>query len=204
MLSELSVTGIKENMRKEFSKTFTDVGQSLRKIDDQDTLREKMDVSYPENNSLIKFLHQYSGNVFKNHNTLFREQKYMRYIPTGTCLPFSKRLFLSVGGTILPCERIGHQFKLGRVVNNNVLLSFEDIANQYNNYFDRLSKFCNRCYITERCLQCIFNIDDLDASPICKSFMTQKLFGKFIANNLRYLETNPMQYQKLMNDVLVQ
>ena len=36
-----------------------------------------------------------------------------RYIPTGTCRPFERKLFLTVRGKILPCEKIGQEHAIG-------------------------------------------------------------------------------------------
>lgn len=38
----------------------------------------------------------------------------LKTIPTGTCIPLVKRMFVTVTGKILPCERIGQQFALGK------------------------------------------------------------------------------------------
>jgi uncharacterized protein len=204
LLSELNTNGIKENMLDKFNRTFKNVTESLQRVKDQEELESKMKNAYPKNSSLVRFLHQYSGNVYKNYNSLFCEQKDIQFIPTGTCFPFSKRIFLTVGGKILPCERIGHQYSLGYVSENKVSLSPENIADKYNKYFDKLLKTCSTCYITEHCIQCIFNIKDLDENPVCHGFMPETKFKDFIAGNMRFLQEKPERYRILMTEVLIQ
>jgi uncharacterized protein len=200
----LNTNGIKENMLDKFNRTFKNVATSLEEVKDQEELESKMKNTYPKNSSLVRFLHQYSGNVYKSYNSLFCEQKAQQFIPTGTCFPFSKRLFLTVGGKILPCERIGHQYCLGHVSENGVSLSPENIADKYNRYFDKLLKYCSKCYITEHCIQCIFNIKDLDGNPVCRGYMPESKFGDFVAGKLRFLQEKPERYKSLMTEVLVQ
>ena len=47
---------------------------------------------------------------------LYKEMtKEEEFLPTGTCIPFSRKLFVTVNGKILPCERIGHNNFLGSI-----------------------------------------------------------------------------------------
>lgn len=58
-------------------------------------------------------------------------EEYAHILPTGTCIPFSKRLFVDHNGGIHPCEKVCRDKPLG-YVDTNVCLSFEKIADDYN------------------------------------------------------------------------
>ncbi|MDO9254625.1 MAG: radical SAM peptide maturase [Bacteroidales bacterium] len=103
------------------------------------------------------FLKNFSKFHFENLESLF-VPNYMRpYIPTGTCIPFSKRMFITTKGKILPCETIGHEFALGEIVNGKINLNNEEIADKYNSYFNKMDTKCKSCYKINFCTDVIGN-----------------------------------------------
>lgn len=56
--------------------------------------------------SYHSMLMRYGGNRYATYLDLFDTGWEDRYIPTGTCRPFERKLFLTVRGKILPCEKI--------------------------------------------------------------------------------------------------
>lgn len=46
---------------------------------------------------------------------------------------------------ILPCERIGHQFSLGHITPEEIVLDIQGIADKYNGYYSRMEKRCGTC-----------------------------------------------------------
>jgi len=70
-------------------------------------MEEILDLNSGANQSLRRFIFHFSGNMFRDYNYLLnRTDDTRRYVPTGTCYPFSKKVYLTVTGKILPCERI--------------------------------------------------------------------------------------------------
>jgi uncharacterized protein len=112
-------------------------------------------------------------------------------------------MFVTVSGKIMPCERIGQQFALGMVSESSVMLDFEAIADKYNQRYIKLERLCSKCYDANSCIQCIFNLDDLDGSPICHGFMNQQIFEIYKANQMSFLRKNPDQYYRIMEDVIL-
>ncbi len=90
-----------------------------------------------ETAQLCTFLHWHSGNVFKSYNDLLFGVEKKKWIPTGTCLPFEKKMFVTVNGKILPCERISHDYALGKVTDTGVILDIEQIADTYNKWYKK-------------------------------------------------------------------
>ena len=85
--------------------------------------------------SLLLYLQQYSGFYYRDYTDLLCDRTQLKYIPTGTCLPFSKKMFVTVNGKILPCERIGHQYGLGHLTTTGIELDVVEIARKYNQYY---------------------------------------------------------------------
>lgn len=164
-----------------------------------------MFMSEPRTYDLLLYLHQYSGNVFKNYNCLFIDENKASYIPTGTCVPFGKKMFVTVNGKILQCERIDHKYVLGQINEDQVTLDISTIVDRFNGYLDKLQKQCNVCYRKKSCIQCIYYIPDIDAErPICQGFMNKTLFEKFSAYCLGHLAKHPYLFKRLMEEVLVE
>ena len=196
--------GIREDKKSDFLTLYQDKQESLNQSVEQDTIREDLFFESPETHSLSIFLHQYSGNVFKSYNDLLFNNFTNNKLPTGTCFPFGKKIFITVNGKILPCERIGQQFFLGQLTGNSVDLDFEAIANRYNAWFKTIGKQCAQCYNIHSCMQCIFNIENLDRNPVCQGFMAREGFVQYVSDQMTYLEKNPGLYKKIMEELIIE
>ena len=124
-------------------------------------------------------------------------------MPTGTCLPFSKKMYVTVNGKILPCERIDHQFALGEITDTEIKLDTEAIAKKYNNYYTKIEKQCSKCKNIKACIQCLFNLKDVENKPVCRGFMTEAMFQQYVNSQMNFLERQPEAYEKLMTEVIV-
>lgn len=111
-----------------------------------------------------KEFEQKSGNYYYDFNELLFDYGGFKITPTGTCLPFSKKLFLSADGRILQCEKIDHGQPLGFVDETTVHLHPESVAARFNEIVSRYRKSCEHCRIASRCPQCIHMTD----TPTCK------------------------------------
>ncbi|HKL67365.1 MAG TPA: hypothetical protein VJ877_05685 [Bacteroidales bacterium] len=104
---------------------------------------------------------------------------------------------------ILPCERIGQQFVLGYVREDGVDIDPEGIAAKYNRYYNKLREQCNTCYLQRACIQCIFNIEDIEGNPVCRGYMNKEQFRKYVSGHMEYLRSQPGLYDKIMNDLVI-
>ena len=167
-------------------------------------ISEDMFVNEPTTNDLLIYLHNYSGNVFNNYNDLFVDADKINIIPTGTCSPFSKKMFVTVNGKILQCERIDHDFSLGSISEKGIELDLERIASDFNAYLDKLQSQCNACSRAKSCTQCFFYIDDIkNIKSKCHGFMGKREFASYSSYSLNHLAKNPGLYKKLMEEVLI-
>ena len=153
--------------------------------------------------SVTNFIHQYSGFVFQNYTDLLLG-KPKKTIPTGTCIPFGKKMFVTVNGKIMPCERIGQQYALGVVTEEmGVDLDFDAIANKYNTYYARLENQCSKCYRANSCIQCIFNLGNLEENPVCHGYTDKGAFETYKATQMDFLRKHPEEYYRIMEEVFI-
>jgi len=166
-------------------------------------IKEVLGLEYGNLKELQYFIFLYSGNKFDNYNDLLVNKNDVEHIPSGTCFPFSKRIFMTVNNKIFPCERIGHQFALGKVTKKNVEINCEEIAQKYNTYYSSLQEQCTDCYNKIHCTQCMFSIDNLSEKPKCKERADKKMFDKYLKTNLNILHNQPELYRRMMTEILV-
>ncbi len=201
-IGELNNVGIRKDKQEAFSVAYKNTQVSLQQAEHYEEIERDMFINSGNYKNVLLYLHQYSGYVFKDYTYLLFDKSKRKYLPTGTCIPFSRKLFVTVNGKILPCERIGHQFALGEIT-DRVNLDFEIIAQKYNSYYAKFEKQCQLCKNVKICKQCMFNIPDIDNKPVCYGFMTEETFNGFVNAQMKFLEKHPESYKKLMEEVLV-
>lgn len=204
-ISELNNSGIRPEKRVEFEQTYRNKLESLHQSENYEKLSGEMFMDEPSTNDLLIFLHQYSGNVFRSYNDLFIDPCSASCTPTGTCTPFSKKMFITVNGKIIQCERIDHCFSMGKVSENGMEMDLPAIADKFNSWLDKLQKQCSGCYRKRSCVQCLYYIDTINTpSPICQGFMDKDAFSKYSSYCLNHLRTHPHLYSRLMEEVTVE
>ena len=203
-ISEVSPIGIKSEKKEQFYAMYQNIIESLNQAEDYDRIKEDMFINEPDTKSLMHYFNAYSGNYIKNYKSFFVDKESVRWLPTGTCVPFGKKIFLTATGIILPCERIGHQYALGYVDKTGVNLDFHEIASKYNQYYDNIKKQCTTCYRLKHCLQCIFYIDEIDSQPACKGYFNESKFKKYLSENVAFLRKNNRLYKKIMTEVILE
>jgi uncharacterized protein len=204
-IGELNNMGIRPEMQETFMQTYRNSEESLHQSEHYTAIEKDMFVKSGSYRSLSAYLMQYSDFVYKDYNELLLGKDYPKQIlPTGTCPPFSKKVYVTVNGKLLPCERIGHQFTLGEVTDSGVQLDFEDIAQKYNRYFQKLDKQCKACHTKKVCVQCIYNLPDIDKPNVmCHGFMSKKDFEDYQNTQLTFLANHPEDYHRIMTEILV-
>jgi uncharacterized protein len=202
-VAELNPTGIRPDKVPEFKLAYQNTMESLHNSTDYEKISTILGVKNPEFRGLLTFFHKYSGNVYINYSDLLHERNKQSYIPTGTCFPFGKKIFLTVNGKILPCERIGQIHQLGQVNETGIELDVEKISTKYNTYFDKLEKQCSNCYISTSCSQCIFNISTINSEVVkCEDFIGFERFRNYLSSMISQLENNPKQNTEISKVII--
>lgn len=206
-LADVSPNGIAPSKKEEFLRTYSDINKDLYQSENSDNIGEiekDMFIKLPSIKSVSFFLQRHTGFVYDNYNELRYPEITKKMLPTGTCFPFYKKVFLTVNGKILPCERISHQYSLGYVNSKKVNIDFDAIANRYNTYFNKIRKQCNHCYGFETCQKCIFNLNLDQENLRCDSFTDYEAFRKYLATHMEYIENHPEIYSKIMREVSIE
>lgn len=194
-ISALSDSGINKDTLDEYRNICNDYSGSFCRISDSKIkeIEEASLLSSPVISRFYKTFESESGNVFYDfHELLFKKEDLGAY-PTGSCLPFSKRMFITVHGKILQCERIDHEYFSGKVNDKGVELDLEQLTDNYNRDIFKYMHQCVDCITNTRCPVCIYRIDDLYKTMNCSSYKK----GDKIKLNLNLLRENPQLLDKV-------
>jgi len=202
--SEVDPTGIKESKKEEFLKIYKRIENSLKGSKKRLEIEKEMTSGTPRGDLLVNFLNSFVGCTFVDYNDLTDLNKNKNYFPTGTCIPFNRKIFLSVSGKIYPCERIGNEYALGYVTEKEVVIDFKNAADKYNHYFDKLSNQCRSCINVRGCPICMLKMGINTNDFKCPYFRDKKHLKKLFSNIMTYLEENPDLYSKIMEEVFLE
>lgn len=203
-ISPLNNSGIRPDKVKEFLSTYQNVNESIGKSVDCEELESEMFINSPNISQLANFFHHYSGNVFDSYNDLLVNRTKLQSPPTGTCTPFFKKMFVTVKGKILSCEKVNHEFAWGQVQDDKLELDLELIAERFNDYVFRYIRQCSACAIQDKCKQCVFQIDDIhDPGTRCRSHTSPEAYKRYVQKQLEYLGSHPDLYDKITKRVVI-
>lgn len=200
-LSSLSVIGINQEFKEEFKAMYRDIYKDLKSCQNRSNIEDQMFISLPHLKDLLRFFQTCSHFIFQDYNELFTSWEKVYHYPTGTCLPFGKRIFVTVNGKLLPCETIGQGNPLGQVTSEGVSIDFKKIADTYNKWYANIRKKCSSCYFSEMCDMCLYYLEDFPENYQCRQFANYKNFSQYLASKSEYLENNPQFYKKLLETV---
>lgn len=203
-ISDINDTGIREDMRDEFMRMYRNSYENLLQNENYGEIEKEMFLSSPTYHSATIFLMQNSEFKYENYNELlYGKLEKQSFIPSGTCIPFSRKVFITVNGKVLPCERIGQQYSIGFIDENGVDIDFESIAKKYNEYYSKIESQCKACKNYKNCIQCIFNLNGINSDKwVCKGFMDYKQYEQYIQSQLSFFTRHPDAYSEIMNKVI--
>ena len=199
-IGELTTMGILKERKEEFYNTYNNFSESLSQSEDYEHIEKVLFSHLPTIKNLTNFLHQHLNNVYKNHRNFYSERSLTNFVPTGTCKPFGRKVFLTASGKILFCERIPHEYSSANV-NSNVNIDYDLIAINVNSYYDSLNKQCNSCYNSRNCFQCIYLLDNLKEKPVCRGFTNEERYKEMLSRSVHTFEMRPQLYEKIMKKV---
>ncbi|MDR2125365.1 MAG: radical SAM peptide maturase [Prevotellaceae bacterium] len=191
-ISSLATDGLNPKWEKEFWLLFK-----------KTSIDEKNETTKPNENTvelydIITFMRFFSNFVKESYWDLLMSKNENKYfLPTGTCSPFKRMIFVTSDGKILPCERIGHQFEMGTVSADKVNIDFQKIADRYNDAYSNIYERCKKCMFQFGCGQCMFQTNNFD----CKLFTANldENFSNIFAHYFNAMEKDPQLYLKSSN-----
>ena len=159
MISPLNNSGVRKDKLQEFYQAYQNVATSIQKANNCEALKNELFIKSPETGALVNYIYHHTGNVFNDYNDLLLGREGSSFPPSGTCIPFSKKMFITVKGRILQCEKIDHEFALGQITNKKVELNLEQAARQHNKYTFRYMNQCKTCAAKQLCTLTVFTTD---------------------------------------------
>jgi uncharacterized protein len=200
----LNSVGIREDKKEEFIRMYKNVNESFISSGNCEAIEAEMFLRAPRILNLTQYIFKNSENVYNDFNDLIFDTSGMKISETGTCSPFSKKMFVSANGNILQCERIPRYFILGKILENRVQLDFYEIANSQNKYISKCKKQCDRCNFKDECPQCIYNIDGIITGSIkCSYFYYQFDPNRRKDEMYAYLRKHPHYYEKILKEAKI-
>lgn len=201
-IGEMNEVGILDEKSSEFNEMYQSENKSVNTSEIQLELEEKLFSNLNRYMDLALLIHNYSGFVYRRYAELLRTADYSK-TPSGTCLPFSKKTFITVNGKILPCETVPQQYYLASVDKNKLDIDFGHIASFYNNHFGRLSKLCGSCYRNKICKQCLFKFESMDEAS-CENYWDVDSLRSYFSLFFTFLSNHPKDYSRIMKELIIQ
>lgn len=199
-ISEINTDGVDPNMMSEFNDIYLDKWDSMMDMEQKENNPDNF-LNNPHFERIARYIIGHSPFVYHGYNELlFNSQNKRKEIPTGTCFPFSKKTFITVTGNIMPCEKIGYNYSIGKITDEIVSLDYDAIADIYNKYYEIANKRCKYCKEQRACLTCIFYSGMLDnpQQPKCKFFVTDENVKASRMEVYDFLSRYPKAYHYIM------
>jgi len=200
LVADLNSSEINPDKKEEFLSTYQSVDQSYRNIKNE-LIKNELYTFNSEFNMALDFMEKYSPSIYNNTIELTSNRKNVKIYPTGTCMPFSRSIFLNANGNIMPCVQISPQFSLGNISENTININFKEIANLYNSFFEKINNQCKSCYNSEYCNKCIFQIPNINLNPVCPDFQNKKEFQRIVSYITSSIEEKPQNQIKIINQI---
>jgi len=202
-INELNISGISEENKNEFERIFRSYDATLNDSNNQDELIKKMGANGKIQKELFRYIQRYSGRYFEDYLDLLRNKENVS-LPTGTCIPFSRKIFVTVNGEILPCERISHEFTMGIISKFGIDLDYERCAAIFNTLLSKASNLCKHCFNQRGCVQCVYNVQNCDIGKKCDGYLSKLQFKNYENLMIKYLVAHPNIYKSLLlNSVII-
>lgn len=202
-ISEISPFGIKDSMREAFNKVHVKMVDSFSEANARVKCETTLSLRGERVRRVAEMLYFYSDFTFKSLNDLMPAPKGPA-VPTGTCIPLNRKIFLNVNGKLLPCERVSSSHVLGTVTENGVQIDFDEIARKFNLYFDSLHAQCMNCFSTGKCPNCVLNMNIGRDGYKCPDFTGGKQLREHLSESMEYLEENPELYKKIVREYFLE
>ena len=193
-LSSLNPSGINPLKKDDFDKIQNKDYCMKKVISSNSRFKRKVLLEYSQ------FFYNNLFSYYSNYLDLLAGSSNTKWInPTATCLPFAKKIFVTVNGKIYPCEKIGQEHPLGIIQNNDVKIDFEEIANWYNGLYENIYKNeCKGCSFFSNCVMCLYFFRDKK----CPMNAHKDVFRKELKEKIDFLEQNRNLYLDLENTEL--
>lgn len=183
LIDPVSTTDLKNSEIANFKQMYKDYNEDI------ELLQERVSSSII-GKEIGRFFYYILNNSYHHYADLLCNIDLSIYkrVPTGTCLPFWKKMYVKSNGDIMVCEKIAMSHIWGHVESEGVSIDLERIVQQYNLYFDRIRERCQNCYRFDTCPVCIFQLEIANNIPLCPYSISKEAYKKYLLNMIDFLE----------------
>lgn len=194
--SELSTDFINPKLKDDFYKIYKNIYDSVDSNKDYWNIKDK--VKFTESD-VVRFIFNEVSTVKRNTFSLLNSDN-RKMLPTGTCLPFSKSIYITTNGDVYFCERINHKYKIGKITKDKISINYELAAKRINTNYQKIISLCSTCYRLFNCNQCMYKLDIESESIDCKGKMNYKEYQSYITFVLDYFEKHNDLYDNIIDN----
>lgn len=202
-ISELYDINLNQKDRLKFEELFNNMNESINHSENYSNIERDMFYQTPNISSLAHFVHNYLDYKYKDYYEMLNPLSKPYFLPTGTCMPFDLKLYVTADGTLLPCERIGKPFMFGKVSEKEVVINYDNICDFYNKTYEAIFKLCKDCLHKDSCKQCIFYLSKEKGKTNCNGYISINNLSKFLSSRVSYIERNREYYEKINSDFFI-
>lgn len=205
IVGELSTNGIAKEKREEFMKMYSDKRKGFEAFSQGCGLvKDDIQLASPQILLMHNFLDAFVGGMYHRYTDLFVNIEDSYFFPTGTCSPFSRKIFLTVNGKLFPCEKIGQMFPLGYVSQGEVHLKVDDVIEVYQKKFESLKGYCETCARWKNCGLCVFLTEEMEGKTKCNLYSPiNENLSSHLSEYVSLLERTPELYNKVLMDLKI-
>lgn len=187
----------------EFNKMFKNKTYNNDIEDSCNEMKTDLLLSDPSVTMLNYFIDAFTSNTYNTYSDLFTIENDKMFIPTGTCQPFNRKIFLTVNGKILPCERVGQEMPIGSVSNGIVDINYEFVNSVYSAMYKDIIAQCRKCLIWKNCTYCIFYIKKKENKRVCDRFIPKAMKSNYCSYYLSLVEDLPNIYNQIIKEITI-
>ncbi|NDV60768.1 radical SAM peptide maturase [Bacteroides sp. 519] len=202
-ISSLNTSGIRKDKLDEFNKTYQSLYSSISQSCSKE-LEDNLFTDNPQTYNIVEYMFRSSGNIYRSYYELIIDKDRLKTFPTGTCVPFYKKMFITVNGQILPCERVNYNFSFG-YVDDEVHINLSSVAKKHNEFIFKYINKCFSCSQRKTCSICIYQSNSvIDGSfSGCEFYRAIREKKEIDVNGLMYLNQHPYLYLKILNELTI-
>lgn len=157
-------------------------------------------MEFPIHKKIVQMLMYMTDTLYYNELSFLQSKENNSQFFTHTCIPFSKRLFLSVDGKVLPCEKVNRDYPLAYIENGELNIDFNKIAEYFNKTTSKYAPLCQKCALEYLCNHCAFTSVQINSCPDYKSIKDiECIFSELFT----YLEDNPSVVKSIYDNILL-
>lgn len=157
-------------------------------------------LEFPINKRLVQLLMYMTDSLYYNELSFVTSEYSFPTFPTHTCIPFTKRIFLSVEGNIMPCEKVSRHKPLAQIIDGVLQFDFSYISNHFNDAVRQYSLLCSSCALELLCNHCAYTSSKIKGCPDYKSYdEIEKILGELFT----YIENNPSVLKSALENIIL-